>query len=124
VISAPILPRGRELNLKHAQRCSFLITEQNCGPLAVENFQESKAISALILPRERELSLGHAQRYSYLITEQCSGPHSVEMIPSKHGDFSTYLTKSARAQSGACAEVQFPYYGSVLWSPGSRNCSR
>jgi hypothetical protein len=29
-----------------------------------------------------------------------------------------------RAQSGACAEVQIPDYGTMLWSPGSRNCSR
>jgi hypothetical protein len=97
--------------------------EQNCGPLAVENFQESQAISALILPRERELSLAHAQRYSFLIMEQSCFPLSVEIIPRKHCDFSTYLTKRARAQSGACAEVQFPYYGTVLWSPGSINSS-
>jgi hypothetical protein len=35
-ISAPILPRERELSLALAQRCSFLIMEQCCGPLAVE----------------------------------------------------------------------------------------
>jgi hypothetical protein len=33
----------------------------------------------------------------------------------KHCDFSTYFTKRARAQFGACAEVQLPGYGSVLW---------
>jgi hypothetical protein len=32
--------------------------------------------------------------------------------------------KRARAQSGACAEVQFPDYGTVFWSPGRRNVSR
>jgi hypothetical protein len=82
------------------------------------------AISAPMLPREREISLAHAQRYNFLIMEQCCGSLSVEMIPRKHCGFSTYLTKCARARSGACAEVQFTDYGSVLWSPGSRNGSR
>jgi hypothetical protein len=36
MISAHILPRERQLSLAHAQMCSFLITEQCCGPLAVE----------------------------------------------------------------------------------------
>jgi hypothetical protein len=36
VISARILPRERELSLEHAQRCSFLIMENSCGPLTVE----------------------------------------------------------------------------------------
>jgi hypothetical protein len=76
------------------------------------------------LPRERELSLAHAQRCSFLIMEQCCGHLAVEMIPRKHCDFSTYLTKRARAQSAACAEVQFPDYGTVLLSPGSKNRSR
>jgi hypothetical protein len=35
-ISAPILPRERELSLAHAQKCSFLIIKQCFGPLAVE----------------------------------------------------------------------------------------
>jgi hypothetical protein len=56
--------------------------------------------------------------------EQCCGPLAVEIIPEKHRDFSTYLAKRARAQSEACAEVQFPDYGTVLWSPGSRKYSR
>jgi hypothetical protein len=56
--------------------------------------------------------------------EQCCGPLAVEFIPGKHCYFSTYLAKSARAQSGAYAEVHFPDYGRVLWSPGSRNSSR
>jgi hypothetical protein len=29
------------------------------------------------------------------------------MIPEEHCHFSTYLAKRAKAQSGACAEVQF-----------------
>jgi hypothetical protein len=122
-----LLQRERELSLAYAQRCNFLIMEQCSGPLAVEIFpgeKESTAISAPILPRERELILLHAQRCSFLIMEQCCGPRSVEIIPGKHCDISTYLAKRARAQSGACAEVQFPDYGTVLWSAGSRNYSR
>jgi hypothetical protein len=30
------------------------------------------------------------------------------MVPGKHCDFSTYLAKRERAQSGGYAEVQFP----------------
>jgi hypothetical protein len=56
--------------------------------------------------------------------EQCSGPLAVIILPRKDFDFSTYLEKRARVQSGACAEVQFPDYGTVLFSLGSRNCSR
>jgi hypothetical protein len=56
--------------------------------------------------------------------KQCCGPLSLEIIPEKHCDFSTYLTKRARAQCGACAEVQFPDYGTVLGAHGSRNNSR
>jgi hypothetical protein len=43
--------------------------------------------------------------------EQCSGPLAVEIVPGKHSDFSNYLAKRAKAQSGACAEVHFPDYG-------------
>jgi hypothetical protein len=81
--------------------------EQCCGPLAVEiipGMQESTAISAPILPRESELILAHAPRYSFLIMEQICGPQSLEIIPRNHCDFSTYLAKSARAQSGECVE--------------------
>jgi hypothetical protein len=46
--------------------------------------------------------------------EQSFGPIAVENVPGKHCDFSTYLAKRARVQSGACAEVQFPDYGTVL----------
>jgi hypothetical protein len=46
------------------------------------------------------------------------------MIPGKHCDFSSYLAKRPRAQSFACAEVQFPDYGTLLWALGSRNDSR
>jgi hypothetical protein len=52
--------------------------------------------------------------------EQCSGPLAEGMIPGKHCDFSTYFAKGVRAHSGACAEVQFIDYGTVLCSSGSR----
>jgi hypothetical protein len=87
-------------------------------------FSGSTEISAPILPRERELSLAHAQRCSFLFMEQSCGPLAVEIVPRKHCDFSTYLANRARAHSGACAEVQFHDYGSVLWSNGRRNFSR
>jgi hypothetical protein len=45
------------------------------------------------------------------------------MVPGKHCDFCTYLAKRARTQSGACAEVQFLDYGTVLWFPDSRKFS-
>jgi hypothetical protein len=56
--------------------------------------------------------------------EQISGPLAVEIVPRKHCNFSTYLAKRARAQSGASAEVQFPDYRTLLWAPGSRNDSK
>jgi hypothetical protein len=56
--------------------------------------------------------------------EQCCSPLAIEIVPGKHRDFSTYLAKRERAQSGACAVVQFPDYGTVLWYTGSRNFSR
>jgi hypothetical protein len=56
--------------------------------------------------------------------EQISGPLAVEIVPGKHSDFSTYLAKRTRAQSGACAEVHFPDYGTLLWSLSSINFSR
>jgi hypothetical protein len=55
--------------------------------------------------------------------EQSCIPLAVEMVLGKHCNVSTELPKRARAQSGACAEVQFPDYGTVLWSPGRRKCS-
>jgi hypothetical protein len=98
--------------------------EQCSGPLAVEIVPGDTAISAHILPRERELSLAHAQRCSFLIMQQCSGPLAVEVVPGKQSDFSTYLAKTARVQSGACSEVQFLDYGTVLFSIYSKNDSR
>jgi hypothetical protein len=56
--------------------------------------------------------------------EQSCCPLAVEIVPGMHCDFSTYLAKRARAQFGACGEVQFPDYGTMIWSPSSRNISR
>jgi hypothetical protein len=123
-ISAPILQRDRELSLAHAHRCIFLIMEQCFGPLAVEIIPGNTAISAPVLPTELELSLAHAQRCSFLILEQCCGPLAVGIFPGKHCVFSYYLANRARAKSGACAEVQFPDYGTVLSYSDSRNNSR
>jgi hypothetical protein len=75
--------------------------------LVSRNGSRNTAISSPVLPRERELRLAHAQRCSFLIMEECCGPLGVEIIPGKHSDFSTYLTKRAIALSGACAEVKF-----------------
>jgi hypothetical protein len=111
------LPRERELSMAHAQRCRVIIMEHCCYTLAVEMVpgkQEITAISALILPREREISLALAQKCSFLIMEQCCGSMAVKIIPGKHCDYNTNLTKRVKAQSGACAEVQFPEYGTVL----------
>jgi hypothetical protein len=73
-------------------------------------------ISSHILPRERELSLENGQKCIFLIMAQSCVQVAVENIPRKHCVFSTYLANRARAQSGSCAEVQFPDYGTVLWS--------
>jgi hypothetical protein len=56
--------------------------------------------------------------------DQSCGPLAVEFVPGKHCDFSTYLAKRARAQSGAYAEVQFPDYLTELCSTASKNGSR
>jgi hypothetical protein len=56
--------------------------------------------------------------------EQCCLPLAVEVVSRKHCDFSTYLVQRARAQSGASAEVKFPYYGTELFSSCRRIDSR
>jgi hypothetical protein len=76
------------------------------------------------IAKRGEISLAHAQRCSFLILEQCCVLLAVEIVKGMHCNFSTYLAKRERAQAGACAEVQIPDYGTELWSPGSRNCSR
>jgi hypothetical protein len=37
--------------------------------------------------------------------DHCCGRLAVEIVPVKHCDFSTYLAKGAKAQCGACADV-------------------
>jgi hypothetical protein len=122
--SATFLARERELSLAHVQRCNFLIMEQCCGHLTVEFIPGNTAFSAHNLPRERELSLSNSQTCSFLIMEQCCGYLAVEIVPGKHCDFCNCLAKRARDYFGSCAELDFPDYGTELWSPGSRNCSR
>jgi hypothetical protein len=94
--------------------------EQCCGPWHYKFFQEITAISATIFARERELRLAHAQRCNFLIIKQSCGTLAVEIVPEEHCHFCTFLAKRAKASSGACAEVQFPGFGTVLWAPGSR----
>jgi hypothetical protein len=119
------LPRERELSLEHAQRCSFLIILTELWSPGIRNCsRKSTVISEPIFPRDRELSLSNVQRCNFLIIEQCCLVLAVEMFPGKPCDFSNYLAKRARAQSGACAEVQFPDYRTVLWSIGSRDGCR
>jgi hypothetical protein len=84
--------------------------EQCCGPLKVEIIPGKHCDFSPILLSEQELCLAHDQRCSFLIMEQFCGPLAVEIVPRKHCDFSTYLAKRARAQSDACAEVQFLDY--------------
>jgi hypothetical protein len=45
-----------------------------------------------------------------------SGSRNFSRKKGKHCDFSTYLTKRAGAQFVACAELNFPDYGTVLWA--------
>jgi hypothetical protein len=97
--------------------------EQCCRPLAVEIIPGNHCYFSTLLPRERKLSLAYTQRCIFLNMEQCCALE-VEIVPGKHCDFSTYHAKRARAQSGACAEVKIPVYGTALWSPGIRIFSR
>jgi hypothetical protein len=53
-----------------------------------------------------------------------SGSRNCSRKAGKHCDFSTFIIKRARALFGACAEVQFPDYVTVLWATGSRKGSR
>jgi hypothetical protein len=45
----------------------------------------------------RYCSLSGVQSWSFLIMDECCGPLPTEIIPGKHCDLSTYLTKTARA---------------------------
>jgi hypothetical protein len=95
--------------------------EQSCGPLSVEIVPGKHCDFSTYLAKTARAQVSHSHSCNFLIMEQCCGHLAVEIIPGKHYDFSTYLTKRARAQCGECAEVQFPDYGTVLWSPRSRN---
>jgi hypothetical protein len=125
--SAPIFPRERELSLAHVQRCSFLIMDQCCGPLTVQNCSR-KALRFQHLSCQESESSGWSMRrgaVSRLWKKLWSpGSRNFSWKAGKHCDFSTYLAKRARAQAGACAEVQFPDSRTVLWSPVGRNVSR
>jgi hypothetical protein len=81
---------------------------QSCNSRAVElvpGKQENRAISAPTLPRERELSFAHAHRCSFLIIELCCMHLAVAMIPGITVISAPILPKSAKSQSGSCAEV-------------------
>jgi hypothetical protein len=134
-------PGSRNISRKHCDFSTYLANRAGAHSVACAEvqfpvygtvlwspgsriFPGNTSILAHILPRERELCLAHAQRSSFLITEEYCGPLAVEMIPGKHCEFSTYLTKRARTHSGAWTDVKFPDYGTVLWSPGSRDFAR
>jgi hypothetical protein len=98
--------------------------EQCCGPLAVEIIPGKHCVFSTYLAERARAQSDACQRCSFLIMEQSCGPLAVEIFIGKHCEFSAYLAKRATAQSGAFAEVQFPDYGTELWSPGSRNVYR
>jgi hypothetical protein len=100
-ISAPTLPKERELSLAHAQRCNFLIIKQSCRPLSVENIPGEHCDFSTYLTKRASSKFGACAEGNFLIMEQCCGPLAVEMIPGKHCNFSNNLDKSSRAQSGA-----------------------
>jgi hypothetical protein len=82
--------------------------------MAVEIITGNNCDFSTYLAKRARARLEHAQRCSFLIIEQSCGPLTLEMCPGNYCDFSTYLAKRARAKSGACAEVQFPDYGTEL----------
>jgi hypothetical protein len=122
--SALILPRERELSLEHAQRCSFLIMEQSCGPLAVGIVPGNHYNFSTYLAMRAGAQSGAYAEVQFIVYGRVLWYPGCRNNSRKHCDFSTYLTKRVTAQSGACAYVQFPDYGTVLWSPGCRNDSR
>jgi hypothetical protein len=46
--------------------------------------------------------------------EQSCGPLSVEIVPGMHCDSAPILPREREYKSVACAEVQFPDYGTVF----------
>jgi hypothetical protein len=124
VISAHTLPRERDVSLAHAQRCSFLIMEECCGPLAVKLFPRKHCDFNTYLAKRARAHTGACAEVQFPDYGTELWSPVLEIFPGRHCDFSTYLAKRAKTQSGACTELQFPDYGTELWSPGSRNCSR
>jgi hypothetical protein len=88
--------------------------EQCCGPLTVEIVPGKHFVFSTYLAKRAKAQPAHAQRCNFLIIKQSCVPLRVEKFPGQHCDFSTYLSKRARAQAGACAEVKFSDYGTVL----------
>jgi hypothetical protein len=115
-ISGIIMPIKRELSLEHAQRCSFLIMEQSCGPLAVEFVPGKHWYFGTYLAKRTRAQFGACAEV------QISDYGTVLWPPGSlngsrfHCVLSTYIAKRASDQSGACAQVQFPDYGTVLCS--------
>jgi hypothetical protein len=107
------LPRARKLCLENAQRCSFLIMEQCCGPLAVEIVPGKHCYISTYLTKIARAQSGtcaEVQIRDYGTFLWSPGSRNCSIKAGKHSDFSTKLTKRARAQFGACAEVHFPDY--------------
>jgi hypothetical protein len=99
-ISAPILPRERELSLAHAQRYSFLIMEQCCGPLAVEIILGKHCDFSTYLTKRARVKSGacaEVQFPDYRILLLSPGTRNCSRKTGKHCDFSTYLTKESES---------------------------
>jgi hypothetical protein len=88
--------------------------EECCGHTSVEIIPGNNCDFRTYLAKRVRAKLDHAQRCSFLIMEQSCGSLAVEIFSENHCDFRTYLPKRARAQSSACAEVQYPDYGTEL----------
>jgi hypothetical protein len=114
VISANILPRERELSLEHAQRRSFLIMEQSCGPLAVEIVPGNHCDFSTYLAKRARVPSGVCAEFHFPDYGTVLWSFGSTNCSRKHSPFSTCLAKSASVQFGVCAEVQFPDYGTEL----------
>jgi hypothetical protein len=82
-ISAPILPRGRELSLAHAQRGNFLITEQCYGPLAVEMFPVNHYDFSTNLAQRARTKYGSCADVQFHDYGTVLWSLAVEMVPGK-----------------------------------------
>jgi hypothetical protein len=94
--------RERELSLALVQRCSFLIMEQCCGPLAVEFFPGNHCDFSTYLPKRARAQSGACPELQFPVMEQCCGPLAVKIIP-----------KTLRFQHLSCQECE-----SSVWSMG------